>query len=468
MKLRHWQFECAQQALQHYQLSSHFLCLATPGAGKTIVAAEIARSMYQAQQVDFVLCFSPSKEIASSIRKTFSARMKAKFNGSLGAVGESFTFHKLRFLADDFWTLLENHRVLVVLDEIHHCAGDELENANAWGEEILLRILNKAAYTLALSGTPWRSDNLPIVLSKYTSADNQIICNYTYGLQQAIKDHVCCIPQIVLIDNDAIGVTKYNETHKVYSSFEDLINNTDLKYSDLINNDQVMRYALKTAHNKLSELRKDSPETAGLVVASSVEHAVELQKILIDEFGTTAIIVNYTLANTSELIEQFRNGSEEWIVSVGMISEGTDIKRLKVCCYLSDVKTELYFRQVLGRIIRVTQHEPQTAWLYVLNDFTLREYAQRINTDIPEYNIVLRDVPEPSFVDDHIENNENLLQESGRNTHDSGEDILTTQSVDTLVLLNNNSPTVHDTVSMNHLMVNGDYREKIINLFSMS
>ncbi|MFT4929206.1 MAG: superfamily II DNA or RNA helicase, partial [Phenylobacterium sp.] len=51
----------------------------------------------------------------------------------------------------------------------------------------------------------------------------------------------------------------------------------------------------------------------------------------------------------------------QWVVSVGMISEGTDIPRRQVCCHLSRVKTELDFRQVLGRILRVNDATNQDA-----------------------------------------------------------------------------------------------------------
>lgn len=42
MKLRQWQQECVKKALTIYQHERHFLCLATPGAGKTHMAAELA------------------------------------------------------------------------------------------------------------------------------------------------------------------------------------------------------------------------------------------------------------------------------------------------------------------------------------------------------------------------------------------------------------------------------------------
>lgn len=398
MKLRNWQYECSSQAVDHYKHSSHFFCLATPGAGKTVLAAEIAKRLHEFEKIDFVLVFSPSTEVVNGVRKTFSAHIKAKFNGKLGDIGDSLTYHKLRFLDDNFWSLLENYRVLVIMDEIHHCAGDCIDNANAWGEEVLLRIQDRATYTLALSGTPWRSDKLPIVLAKYADKEAQIVCNYVYGIQQAIHDRVCCVPQIVLVDNDAIGIQRSSASPEFFSSFQSLFENTVLKYADVIKHEQVMLYTLKAAHTKLIELRSGAANTAGLVVASCVEHALILQQILIDKLNASAVIVNYTMQDSSDVIEQFRNSHDQWIVSVGMISEGTDIPRLKVCCYLSDVKTELYFRQVLGRIIRVTSSNLQHAWLYVLNESSLAKFAERIDNDLPEHSVISKLSPNFSLL----------------------------------------------------------------------
>jgi len=41
--LRVWQEECLFTVKQHYsEKHKHFFCLATPGAGKTVLAAEVA------------------------------------------------------------------------------------------------------------------------------------------------------------------------------------------------------------------------------------------------------------------------------------------------------------------------------------------------------------------------------------------------------------------------------------------
>ncbi len=207
MILRYWQRESVKIALDHFSSKSkHFLCLATPGAGKTVMAAEVASELYEKGQIDFVLCFSPSVTVSQSITYTFSKRFNARFDGVIGAVGCSYTYQNILFFEDDFWQLLKKHRVLVVFDEIHHCAGSSLENANAWGEEIIQNIQQQATYTLALTGTPWRSDKTPIVLSNYSNTDAIIKCDYVYGLKEAVRDNVCRRPKLVLIDNEKLSV----------------------------------------------------------------------------------------------------------------------------------------------------------------------------------------------------------------------------------------------------------------------
>ncbi|MFT4927555.1 MAG: superfamily II DNA or RNA helicase [Phenylobacterium sp.] len=55
MKLRNWQSECAELALNHFNADDkHFLCLATPASGKTLMAAEVAARLVQSDNIDFV------------------------------------------------------------------------------------------------------------------------------------------------------------------------------------------------------------------------------------------------------------------------------------------------------------------------------------------------------------------------------------------------------------------------------
>ncbi|MDO6620176.1 DEAD/DEAH box helicase [Shewanella sp. 6_MG-2023] len=392
MHLRQWQSECVNRALEHFSAKhKHFLCLATPGAGKTIMASEVAAQLLEQDLIDFVLCFSPSINISQGIKHTFSRLLECRFDGVIGAVGCSYTYQSMLSFKEDFWQLLKQNRVLVIFDEIHHCSGSSLEDANAWGEEILLNIQSQAEYTLALTGTPWRSDQAPIALSRYTDPDNQIQCDYIYGLRDAVADGVCRGPKIVLIDNERIAVTDEENETKTFNSLEALFKGSLVTYQSIIKNDIAIRHALTLATNKLDDIRLHNPNAAGLVVASSIEHAAYILNMLRSEYGQTAEIVTYKEDLPSHKINEFRNSTKNWIVSVGMISEGTDIPRLQVCCHLSRVKTELYFRQVLGRILRVNKAINQEAWLYTFAAPKLIEFANRIAEEIPDVPVIFRE-----------------------------------------------------------------------------
>lgn len=251
------------------------------------------------------------------------------------------------------------------------------------GGEILTQVQHCASYTLALTGTPWRTDNTPIVLSNYTDPDGVVSCDYVYGLREAIEDNVCRKPKIVLINSNDLTFSSDNII-KNFGSIADFLSESIASYQSIIWHPDAMKFVIKAGCEKLREVRKVNPDAGGLVVASSVEHAYKLLSILENEFGQTATIVTYHDRYALSKIMHYRHAATEWIVSVGMISEGTDIPRLQICCHLSTVKTELYFRQVLGRILRVNQNKNQEAWLFTMATDELTLFSGRLAEELPE------------------------------------------------------------------------------------
>ncbi|MEZ8189258.1 DEAD/DEAH box helicase [Vibrio sp. 1F279] len=382
--LRKWQAECSERAMQKYQSNNKsFFCQATPGAGKTVLAATVASRLLQEGMVDLVLCFSPSLAVSDGIKRTFSQALNCTFNGGLGSIGQSLTYQSIQFLSDEFWLTLRNYRVFVVFDEIHHCSGTNVENANVWGQQLLTKIQGLAIYTLAMSGTPWRSDSLPITMGEYSDPDGELLVDYQYTLKQAIADKVCRAPKLVLVDNEHLAVTG-GEKVEAFSSILEMLKKTNTSYQSVIHNQEAMEYLLGLGCKKLAEIRSLSPSAGGLVVAASVQHAQAIQKILSQKYAQIASIVTYRHEEPLAEIERYRQNNAQWIVSVGMISEGTDIPRLQVCCHMSSVKTELYFRQVLGRILRVNDALNQQAWLFTFAEQSLIEFSERVEQDIPE------------------------------------------------------------------------------------
>ncbi|MBN0459280.1 diguanylate cyclase, partial [Pseudomonas aeruginosa] len=125
-----------------------------------------------------------------------------------------------------------------------------------------------------------------------------------------------------------------------------------------------------------------------------IEHAQQIAQAL-ETMGEECRIVTNKTPDAQQVINAFRSNTCRWIVAVGMISEGTDIPRLQVCCYLSRIRTELHYRQVLGRVLRRTGESDDQAWLFMLAEPKLQGFAERIADDLPDDLAVLRDVQMP-------------------------------------------------------------------------
>lgn len=396
--LRNWQLSCIDTALEHFTATPHFFCQATPGAGKTRMAAELASRLLEQGKIDLVMCFAPSCQVVEGFRSTFSAVLDRRLDGQIGAVGTAFTYQAMEHRDDGFWQLLDDYRVLVVFDEIHHCAGHDPLLSNAWGQQILHRIQDRAAFTLALSGTPWRSDDRAIALARYSSPEGHLICDYRYGLKEAITDGVCRSPRIVLLDNQKVKLTEElgaDSSVRMFPSIAKLLGESPVTYEEVLRHDEVIDQLLSLGCSKLDELRLIKPDAAGLVVATDIEHAQQIAQAL-DARGEGCRIVTNKTPDAQQVINAFRHSGCRWIVAVGMISEGTDIPRLQVCCYFSRIRTELHYRQVLGRVIRRIGEPDDQAWLFMLAEQTLQGFAERIADDLPDDLAVLNEVQMPA------------------------------------------------------------------------
>ncbi len=351
------------------------------------------------------------------MRATFSTILNRSMHGQLGAAGGVFSYQYLASSKSADWSFLKNNRVLVVFDEIHHCAGDEPEVANAWGREILLNIGKHATLILSMSGTPWRSDSTKISLATYLEPENTIQCDYSYGISEAIKDGVCRRPMVTLIDNDQLKVAEVT-----YGSLGSAIKQSELRYSEVLKSDEAIRYLIATAVKQLAVARLEQKNAAGLVVASSVEEAVRIQQLLIFEFRQSSIMVSYKDPSAHKKINEFRSSSTQWIISIGMVSEGTDIPRLRVCAHLSLIRTELFFRQVLGRILRLIPGiSNDRGWLYSFAEPSLVEFAERLQKDIPDKILKIEKAPDLSKPDanDKRKNSKTSANETASNNLDA-------------------------------------------------
>src|SRR5699024_9252826 len=111
---------------------------------------------------------------------------------------------------------------------------------------------------------------------------------------------------------------------------------------------------LRRAVEQLDRIRETQENAGGLVIAMDQDHARGIVSLLGKRFGIRAAIATSDDPGSSGRIAEFAAGTDPWLVSVRMVSEGVDIPRLRVGVYATTTTTELFFRQAVGRFVRWT------------------------------------------------------------------------------------------------------------------
>jgi superfamily II DNA or RNA helicase len=144
-----------------------------------------------------------------------------------------------------------------------------------------------------------------------------------------------------------------------------------------------MGEVLRDADARLSEVRAEGHRDAGgLVIASDQDHARAVAARLGAISGERPELVMSDEPDASRRIADFAASKQRWLVSVLMVSEGVDIPRLRVGVYATAARTELFFRQVVGRFIRATPApRRQMSYLLMPADQRLKALAHEIEME---------------------------------------------------------------------------------------
>jgi len=389
--LRPWQ----QQAL--HKLAGWdgepFLLSAAPGAGKTRPALVLARELLRSRAVRRVAVVCPTTPLT---------RQWAEAAGRLGVHlvpdatelrppadfdGVAVTYARTAASAAR-WASQCSPGTLVIADEAHHL-GDDL----AWGLGFRTAFAATRRWLL-LSGTPFRSDAMPIPGVRYE--DGLAVPDVSYSYADAVRDGIC--RPVTFIPYDGT-LTWQSGDDVVEASFSDAVTGREAsrRYRTAISTELAdgLPRILASAHERLQALRAgEHRDAGGLVVAADSSHARQVAKVLREACGVTPTVVLHQEARAHEKLQAFRAGRDPWIVAVNMVSEGVDIPRLRVGVYATAAKTPLIFRQIVGRFVRTIPGRPpgEASWIYLPGDPVLRVHASEVETELRH---VLRTVEEP-------------------------------------------------------------------------
>jgi len=380
--LRSWQEEATEAVRAHSAAS--FLASATPAAGKTTFGLHIAHRMLSAGFVSRVVVAGPTTHICrqwAADAARYGIDLEPNRPNSDGP--ESADFHGVAVTYQTIAAGPETHRLasdrrptLLIADEPHHM-GDQA----AWGVQTR-KAFDGAHFRLLLSGTPFRSDNSAIPWVDYDD-DGISRADYVYGYPQALVDRVC--RPITFLPYD--GEMEWLSDGRLRSADFDLVlpaaEAARRLRTALHPEGEWMGEVLRDADSRLSEVRADGhPDAGGLVIASDQDHARAIAARLDSISGQRPELVMSDEPGASRRIADFAASDRRWLVSVLMVSEGVDIPRLRVGVYATAARTELFFRQVVGRFIRATPRpRRQMSYLLMPADPRLKALAHEIEEE---------------------------------------------------------------------------------------
>lgn len=364
--------------------ATSFLASATPAAGKTTFGLHIAYRMLRAEFVSRVVVVGPTTHICrqwAADAGRYGIDLEPNRPNSDGP--ESADFHGVAVTYQTVAAGPETQRLaagrrrtLLIADEPHHM-GDQA----AWGLQAR-KAFDGARFRLLLSGTPFRSDNSAIPWVTYDE-DGLSQADYTYGYPQALVDRVC--RPITFLPYD--GEMEWVSDGRLRSADFDLAlpaaESARRLRTALSPEGEWMGEVLRDGDARLSEVRAGGhPDAGGLVIASDQDHARAIAARLASISGEQPELVMSDEPGASRRIAAFASSDRRWLVSVLMVSEGVDIPRLRVGVYATAARTELFFRQVVGRFIRTTPGPGrQMSYLLMPADSRLKALAHEIELE---------------------------------------------------------------------------------------
>lgn len=381
-QLRPWQ----EQALASFLGSrDNFLAVATPGAGKTKFALTAVQALINRDEIRRVIVVVPTaylREQWAAAAAELGIQLDYEYANGVGNIASDYDGTVVTYSTVASQPLLWRHlstqkATLVILDEVHH-AGDA--EHLAWGRS-LLEAFTPAVRRLLLSGTPFRSDKKRIPFVRYDGTDCVPSYNYDYGM--ALEDGTVVRPMsFPVLDGDMQwrAASVLSSARLSDATEDDRSRALTAAYDPA---GDWIESALRQADTDLTYARADMPDAGGLVVASSQMHARRYAELLQKITGEPAVVAVSEDPQASKAIERFGSGTSRWIVAVNMVAEGVDIPRLAVGVYASRYTTEMFFRQVVGRFVRMRNDGDMTIGrLYIPSLDNLVKYARDIERTV--------------------------------------------------------------------------------------
>jgi hypothetical protein len=229
--------------------------------------------------------------------------------------------------------------------------------------------------------------------------DRRGVPDFTYGYGEAVADEVCRPLAFRLLDATLRWRLDGQETIAAFADELGPQDDARRLRTAIDPGTPLLPQMLRDADGLLAKARAVAPDAAGLLLCDDRAHARASAALLRTIAGEKPVVVVSDEPGAHARIDRFARGGADaarWLVAVNMVSEGVDVPRLVLAAYATVKRTDLFFRQAVGRVVRRRSEDPTdlVATVFVPADPALTACAERVEVELRQQ---VRDDIEAAF-----------------------------------------------------------------------
>ena len=376
-ELRDWQHQALTKILPILNHGEFATLNAAPGAGKTLFTGEAFRQLNERGVVDRMVVFVPYRHLCNQWADTLKL-LGIYLNPS--AIGERRREHGVvltyQGIGNCIGQLQEDAaqaRTLVVLDEVHHLGADARGQAGSWAvfvEQLVGPRAHPRLPVLNLTGTLFRSNQSERISTiRYQErVDGKIETTADYSITAAelVKQGILRGIRLLAFDQEftvnAVALEEASTPDAVSMKTVDI----DARFRSMIlrpllRNDQFIDGMIAQTCSELqgAALAMGGAPVKGLMIADTIEHARQIHgRFQSRPEAAACFVATGDDPAADRTIEAFRKHTGQAVlIAVQKVTEGFDVPDVCVLAYLNSWRAPLFIHQMIGRAMRVTDHE---------------------------------------------------------------------------------------------------------------
>lgn len=379
---------------------------AAPGSGKTLAGQHIANELWRRGEISALAVFVPRLNLARQYELDWLRDSELYGAPRMGEIrhrpnkppltpGKVFGYcSTYASLTSDQtvhldWARRHTGRFLLVLDEAQYLGvADEegIEGGGTKAAEIVREIAGHARHTILLTGTPYRSDGQRLVLATYSEPDEhgheRLISHVRVTYRQGVSENYLRPFQSHLHDGTATW-------HNLATGQDEVsaLSELETRLGHVVRDQGVWAPLADDVANRLRMIRGDFHQTyQALISCTDQTHARAVVKYLQQRHGdfNTVMAVSDDGESAKGVLDSFRRGTGDILVTVRMAFVGYDCKPISIVGVLTNYRHEGHLRQLVARGMRVRKDRPveeQTVYVIAPDDPQMTAFCHQLRNE---------------------------------------------------------------------------------------